>query len=215
MVNSRRKKPALPSTSLTVNHSPMEQVSSYKYLSVWLASSLNWSMQVTSVCKKARQHIGILYRRFYGYSNSSTLQQLYLSYVRPHLEYAAPVWDPHHALQVHTESLERVQKFVCAKSWDSSYDGLLNSCNLPTLVQRRRRLKLSFLYQVLHGNFSFPDAPLVRCPMPFNLRNSSPSTLYRPVAHTNAYQFSFPPPYNSSLEHITFLITSLCISVFF
>ncbi len=34
MVISRRKLPALPSTSLTVNHSPMEQVSSYKYLGV-------------------------------------------------------------------------------------------------------------------------------------------------------------------------------------
>ncbi len=38
--------------------------------------------------------------------------------------------------QGHTESLERVQKFalkLCTKSWDSSYDGLLNSCNLPTI----------------------------------------------------------------------------------
>ncbi len=112
--------------------------------------------------QKVRQHTGILYRKFYGHSNSLTLQQIYLSYVRPHLEYAAPVWVPHQ--QGHTESLERGQKFalkICTKSWDSSYDGSLNSCNLPTLVQRRHRLKLSFLYQVLHGNFSFPDAPLV------------------------------------------------------
>ena len=194
MVISRRKQPTLPSTSLFVNDSPMERVNSYKYLGVWLNSSLTWSMHVTSICKKARQQIGILYRRFYGHSNSATLLQLYLSYVRPHLEYAAPVWDPHQ--QGHIDSLERVQKFalkLCTRSWDSSYEDLLNSCHLPTLVQRRRLLKLSFLYQVLHGNYIFPDAPVETCPTPFNLRNRSVSTLYRPMARTNAYKFSFFP----------------------
>ncbi len=76
------------------------------------------------------------------------MQQLYLSYDRPHLEYAAAVWDPHQ--QGHIELLERVQKFaltICTKSWDSSYNVWLNSCSsLATLVQTRHRLKLSLLY---------------------------------------------------------------------
>ena len=110
MVISRKKQPSLPSMPLNVNNSPMEMVSSYKYLSVWITSSLDWSKQVTSVCKKARQHVGILYRKFYGHSNSFTLQKLYLLYVRPHLEYAAPVCDPHQ--HGHIDSLEKVQKFA-------------------------------------------------------------------------------------------------------
>ena len=57
MVISRKKQPSLPSMPLNVNNSPMEMVSSYKYLGVWLTSSLDWSKQVTSVCKKARQHV--------------------------------------------------------------------------------------------------------------------------------------------------------------
>ena len=36
-----------------------------------------------------------LYRQFYGHADPSALFQLYLSLVRPHLEYGCHVWDPH------------------------------------------------------------------------------------------------------------------------
>ena len=194
MVISRKKQPLLPCTPLRVNQIAMEAVGSYKYLGVWLTSSLDWSEQVASVCKKARQQIGIIYRRFYGHLNSWALRQMYLSYVRPHLEYAVPVWDPHHL--GHIEALEKVQRFalkMCTKSWDSSYEDMLTFCNLPTLCQRRRVLKLTFLYQLMRGHFIFPNAPLERRSIPCNLRHVHPSTLLMPSFRTNAHQFSFFP----------------------
>ena len=51
MIISRKKKPPLPIIPLTVNHSPLEKLNSYKYLGVWITSTLNWSMQVLSVCR--------------------------------------------------------------------------------------------------------------------------------------------------------------------
>ena len=57
---------------------------------------------------KARQILGLMYRRFYYFSNSDTLVQLY---IRPHLEYACPVWSPHLTNDIQT--LERVQEFAC------------------------------------------------------------------------------------------------------
>ena len=154
MFISRKWSPYKPITSLTVDNLLIEQVQSYRNLSVWLTSTLTWSVQVESVCQRARQQIGIIYRKFYGHSNRSTLLQLYLAYVRPHLEYAVPVWDPHQ--QGHINSLEKVQKFalkVCTGKWNVDHENLLNSCKLPTLVSRRQYLKLSFLYQVIHGSF--------------------------------------------------------------
>ena len=69
------------------------------------------------------------------------------------------------------------------------YDSLLNFCKLPTLVSRRHYLKLSFLYQVIHGSFTFPNAPLERRFIPSNLRSTASSfLLQRPRTHTNAYQ---------------------------
>ena len=154
MVISRKRSPNQPVTPLTVDNLPIEQVQSYRYLGVWLTSTLTWSVQVESGCQRARRQIGIIYRKFYGHSNRSTLLQLYLAYVQPHLEYAVPVWDPHQ--QGHINSLEKVQKFalkVCTGKWNMDYDSLLNFCKLSTLVSRRHYLKLSFLYQVCHENF--------------------------------------------------------------
>ena len=63
-------------------------------------------MQVSDVCKKARQQVGILYTE-----SSTPLQTVHhscLTYIRPHWEYAAPEWDPYQ--QELINSLERVQK---------------------------------------------------------------------------------------------------------
>ena len=43
--------------------------------------------------KQARQQVSILYRKFYPSANTSSLLQLYLAYIHPHVEYA-PVWTP-------------------------------------------------------------------------------------------------------------------------
>ena len=56
-------------------------------------------------------------------------------------------------------TLERIQKLalrMCAKDWSASYEDLLVRFDLPTLKQRRKLLKLCFLYQVRSGSFFFP-----------------------------------------------------------
>ena len=193
MVISRKRQPILPSQPLTVNHSQLERVYSYKCLGVWLTSTLNWFTQITEINKKARSQLGIIYRNFYQHSNSATLLQLYLSYIRPHLEYAATVWDPHQVGFIH--SLERIQKFalrMCTKKWNLEYNILLDSCDIPSLAVRRQHLKLCFLFQLINGHIIFPDAPLVLRPL-LNLRNSSPHLLMQPAVHSSAHQFSFFP----------------------
>ena len=82
-------------------------------------------MQVKSVCQKARRQIGIIYRKFYGHSNCSTLLQLYLTYIQPHLEYAVQVWDPYQQGLINL--LESVQKFglkVCTRNWAVNHGSL-------------------------------------------------------------------------------------------
>jgi len=68
-------------------------MSPYKYLGAWITSTLNWSTHISEICSRARRQAGIIYHKFYGHTSSSTLLQLYLTFVRPLLEYAAPVWD--------------------------------------------------------------------------------------------------------------------------
>ena len=62
---------------------------------VLLSSELSWSAHIESICIKARKLTGLLYRRFYGNVNQQSMYSLYSILVRPHLEYVAPIWDPH------------------------------------------------------------------------------------------------------------------------
>ena len=52
-----------------------------------------------------------MYRKFY-HASTPTLLQLYKACIRLHLEYAAPVWDPHQIVLI--KHLENVQK-ICFK----------------------------------------------------------------------------------------------------
>jgi len=75
-----------------------------------------------------------------------------MSLVQPHLEYAAPVWDPH--LQKAIQLLEDTQKFACRmcnnKSWNAGYDELLEMSHLPSLSDHRLYLRLCSVFKIIH-----------------------------------------------------------------
>ena len=56
----------------------------------------------------------MLYRKLYCYTDTPALLKLYLTTVRPQLEYASSVWDPY--LKEDIETIERVQKFGLRQS---------------------------------------------------------------------------------------------------
>ncbi len=140
--------------------------------------------QIQNICSKARKLLGLLYGRYYKCSDQVTLLQLYISLVRPHLEYAAPVWDPH--LQRDIQLLERTQKFACrmsSKTWDAGYGELLF-------------LKMCTVFKIVRNLCYFP-------PDFFSTRESRTYThrsylLTQPFARTNSYFYSFVP--NSVLQ---------------
>ena len=106
-LNATKCKQMLITRSKTYHHpqlylsgQPLEQVQSYKYLGVIITSDLSWSVHIQSICLKSRRLVGLLYRQFYDNANSNTLRQFYLSCIRPHLEYACTVWDPHLAKEI-------------------------------------------------------------------------------------------------------------------
>ena len=67
-------------------------------------------------------------------------KQLFKSLVRPHLEYAAPVWSPHN--ENLKKLIENVQKRATKRIpgfSDLSYPERLRRLNMPTLAYRRLR----------------------------------------------------------------------------
>ena len=72
----------------------------------------------------------VMYRWFYNHCSTGFLHTLYLTCIRPHLEYAAAL----------IECLESVQRFacrICCKSWTLSYPDMLAHLGISTLRTRR------------------------------------------------------------------------------
>ena len=179
-------------TKLSIKGVVLDRVDSYKYLGVWITADLTWSKHVTEICHKARQKVGVLYRNCYQHAGSQTIFQLYLSCIRPDVEYAVPVWSPHQKYLIHM--LEAIQKFalrVCSKQWKAEYSTLLAMYSIPTLESRRTYLRLSYLFNLLKGNYLVPS------PSPLEIRNfehysrSHELTLRVPFARATSYFYSF------------------------
>ena len=127
----------------------------------------------------------------YNNAPSNSLVQLYLSLVRPHLDYASAIWYPH--VKKDKIALENVQKFACrmaTRSWDSSYQDLLDLVDLPSLECRRLETRLCFLYKIIYklcyDVFFTPSTSVTH----HALHNI---VLNRPFARTNSYFYSFVP----------------------
>ena len=93
--------------TLYVEGVPLAYVNSVKYLGILITSNLSWSQHISNLHLKVRRLIGMLYRKFYKNAETNTLLQLYISFIRPHLEYCSAVWDPY--LIKDMETLEKTQ----------------------------------------------------------------------------------------------------------
>ena len=153
----RRNQAEIP--QLYLRESPLERAFKYKYLGAIFSADLSWSEHIQSISSKAKRLLGVLYRQSYRYSSSSTLTTLYKSLIRPHLEYASPVWNAY--LDKDIKLLESVQKLalkICTGNWSSSYEENLTTVSLTSLAQRRDHLSLCYFYKLVNI-FCFPEAP--------------------------------------------------------
>ena len=145
---SRKPTPTFPSSPLLVNNTVLHMAKEFKYLGVTFSSDASWTPHINTICLKSRKLVGMLFRKFYCHTDSHSLLKLYLSTVRPHLEYASSVWDPY--LKKNIEAIEHVQKFalkVCLKDWHSDYDTLLISANVPPPSYQEESIEaLSIIY---------------------------------------------------------------------
>ena len=143
---------------------------------------------------KTRKLTGMLYRQFYQWSEPHALCQLYVSLIRPHLEYAAPIWDP--CLSKDIQRIEAAQKFalrVCQKDWYSSYDCLLMECDLCELSVRRSHLSLFHLYKIIKEQCVYPNAPLHPYCNNYYTCSQDSNIFERLQARTNVFSSSFFP----------------------
>ena len=135
----------------TVNHNP--------YLGVELSSTLSWNDHIGNITTKANKTLGFI-RRNLSKCPMNIKRQAYITLVRPTLEYASSVWDPH--LQKHIQQLEMVQRRA-ARFIRHEYSrdpgivtSLLEDLKLPQLQERRKTSRLLLFHKVIHQLIAIP-----------------------------------------------------------
>ena len=128
-------------------------VTEAKYLGVTLSSDLKWNTHITEVAAKANQTLGFV-RRNLKISSPVIKTRVYAGLVRPKLEYAASVWDPHTATNVY--KLEKVQRRAARWTLNryhntSSVTGMLEHLDWRSLQHRRVDARLCLFYKMVHG----------------------------------------------------------------
>ena len=132
----------------------LKSTSETKYLGVTISTNISWKSHINKVATKASKTLGFL-RRNLKVGSISTKDLAYKTLVRPQLEYACEVWDPHTGTD--TQSLEKIQRR--AARWvvnryrqTSSVGDMLNQLNWTSLEERRKRARLSTLFKYHHGD---------------------------------------------------------------
>ena len=193
VIHVTRKKNPIPSQYF-LHDTPLESVTSAKYLGVDISNDLSWDAHINKSTKRANQTLGFL-RRNIKVRSEPLRSMAYQTLVRPQLEYSSEVWSPH--TQAHIDQLEAVQRR--AARWvksdfgrTSSVTGMFQSLSWRRLDLRCIDSRLSFLYKVTNE--------LVAVPIEGHLTSLSKqsrhshSLSYRLItATTDYYKYSFFP----------------------
>ncbi|MCG8048754.1 MAG: endonuclease/exonuclease/phosphatase family protein [Candidatus Thiodiazotropha taylori] len=161
---------------------PIKFVPEHKHLGLTLSCNGQWKKHIENIISSAAKVVGIMRKLKYTFHRVA-LNQIYLSYVLPILEYSCIVWDGCTAQDC--QSLEKLQheaaRIVTGLTRSVSLDKLYKECGWIPLKQRRHKHKLSFMYNVVHENV--PSyildiiPPLVRDATPYPLRNNNNITI--------------------------------------
>ena len=117
----------------------IHKADSAKYLGVNIHKTLNWNDHINSIATKANNTRAFIQRNLRS-CPKDTKALCYTTLVRPLMEYAAVIWDPHSA--EYSRKLEMVQRrsahMVCG-DWRrySSVSSMLHNLQWPTLAERR------------------------------------------------------------------------------
>ena len=97
----------LPEPEFYIDETKIDFVEEARDLGVTITKDLKFHSHISKICMRAKGLIGRVKRCFTS-RNSRFILKLYTTYVRPVLEYAAPLWNPTYLTDI--RNLETVQR---------------------------------------------------------------------------------------------------------
>jgi len=157
MSYSKRLNPIL--NSYVLDNEIINRVSKFNDFGVLLDEKLTFELHFNRILNKANSMLGFVKRWAKEFDDPYVIKSLYISLVRPNLEYASQIWSPYYIC--HIKRIEAIQKnflrFSLRKlNWENPmilppYNNRLKLIDLKSLEARRIIADITFLFQVYNG----------------------------------------------------------------
>ena len=186
---SNKKSPSLH--TYTIHNSHIQPISNAKYLGITINNKLSWNTHIDITCQKANNTLNFINRNFRN-TNMKIKEQLYMTHIRPILEYCSSVWDPH--TQDNKAKLEKVQRRAArfihnTYSREVSVTSLLKKLHWTPLEERRTKTKVTLMFKAIKNTIHIPTDHLKFTLAPTRQQQN----FFIPYARTNTYRHSFFP----------------------
>jgi hypothetical protein len=204
-----------------IGGSPLDRVERVKDLGVIMVPSLNPLEHILHITKKANASLGLVMRASRDGFSVQSLRHLYISLVRPHLEYASVVWSPYQ--RNHCEIIEKIQrrflKLIGVRLGFNYLNvpvaDLQHELSLSSLETRRNKLDLIFLFKLVNNEIDSPHLlELVDLRIPSRNTRSNELFSRRPANTWYGYHSSVPRLLrlgNAVSSQVCFFSTSLVV----
>uniref|UniRef100_A0A3B3CX90 Reverse transcriptase domain-containing protein n=1 Tax=Oryzias melastigma TaxID=30732 RepID=A0A3B3CX90_ORYME len=144
--------PSPPPSITTLDGTPLEQVTNYKYLGIWLDDTLSFSTHIHHLQSKVKSKIGALYRMRSSLTFSAR-RTLVQTTILPILDYGDVIYRSasKHLLQKLDPLYHSAIRFITNAPFKTHHCTLYSSVNWTSLFTRRKCHWLLLIYKTLLG----------------------------------------------------------------
>ena len=177
--------------SVTIGEQVLERVEHAKMLGVTISNNLTWSKHVDNIVSKAGKRVYMLYQLKRAGISQNDLVKIYVSIIRPVLEYACPVWSTSLPKYL-SDAIEMIQKRVLRSIHPGlHYDDILVSIGLQSLKMRRDNICKAYFNRLKCNTHRLNHLIPERRDVHYSLRNANVYPI--PVTRTDRYKNSIVP----------------------
>ena len=151
LIHSSRKT-NLPPLTLSINNTPIEQVTKFKLLGLLITDTLNWNEHISHIVTKVSRHIHLL-RRLSKFLPTSGLKLFYNAYILPTFQYCDTVWVGCSSTQAN--QLERLQnqagRIILKRRCFDSATKVRQDLLWPTLKSQQKLHLAQLMFKCTNG----------------------------------------------------------------
>ena len=159
--------------SVTIGEQELARVEHAKMLGVTISNNLTWSKHVDNIVSKAGKRVYMLYQLKRAGISQTDLVKIYVSIIRPVLEYACPVWSTSLPTYL-SDAIEMIQKHVLRSIHPGlHYDDILVLVGLQSLKKRRDNICKAYFNRLKRNTHRLNHLIPERRDVHYSLRNAN------------------------------------------